>query len=56
MPIYDPFPDTFTATNNSRHALCGLANAAGALWYIFPPISFVVHPKTTQIGADGIIE
>ena len=24
------------------------------LWYVFPPVSFVVHPKITTIGADGI--
>jgi|JFJP01.1.fsa_nt_gi hypothetical protein len=29
---------------------------SSTLWYAFPPISFVVHPVVTTVGADGIIE
>lgn len=29
---------------------------SSTLWYVLPPISFVVHPVITQVGADGIVE
>ena len=29
---------------------------SSTLWYILPPISFIVQPVITSVGADGIIE
>ena len=29
---------------------------SSTLWYVLPPLSFVVHPVITTVGADGIIQ
>ncbi len=31
-------------------------SSSTALWYVLPPFTFIVQPRITSIGADGIIE